>query len=373
MSKSSLRIALLGTRGVPARYSGFETCAEELGARLVERGHNVTVYCRSQFSAGAGPVYRGMRRVTLPTIRHKYLDTMVHAGISTAHALTQRFDVALYFIAGNSPVTWIPRVVGTRTVLNVNGLDWKREKWPAAAKWYLQLAERLSTVLPNVCVTDSHVVQASYRERFKHEATYIPYGSELERRAPGETLARLGLTAGRYGLFVGRLVAENCVDHLIDAFPLVRTDFKCVIVGGASYADDYIRHLHERAKADPRIVLTGYLFGEGYRELGSNAGVFVETSGVGGTHPALVEAMAFGRCVVTNDTPENLETIGSAGRSYEGSRGAAALAEVLQDLLDRPEVVSELAMAADRRAHQHYTWHAVTDAYEGLFNQLCGN
>ena len=370
-SAASLRIALLGTRGVPARYSGFETCAEELGARLAERGHHVTVYCRPQFGEGAGPVYRGMRRVTLPTIRHKYLDTIVHASVSTAHALTQRFDVALYFIAGNSPVTWIPRVVGTRTVLNVDGLDWKREKWPAAAKWYIQFAERLSTILPNVCVTDSHVVQASYRERFKHEATYIPYGSELERRAPGETLARLGLTPGKYVLFVGRLVAENCVDHLIDAFTRVRTDFKCVVVGGASYADDYIQSLHERAKSDSRIVLTGYLFGEGYRELGSNAGLFVETSGVGGTHPALVEAMAFGRCVVVNDTPENLETIGAAGRSYSGARGAVALAEVLQELLDRPDVVSELATAADRRAHQHYTWRAVTDAYEGLFGQLC--
>jgi glycosyltransferase involved in cell wall biosynthesis len=119
-------------------------------------------------------------------------------------------------------------------------------------------------------------------------------------------------------------------------------------------------------------VLTGYLFGEGYRELGSNAGVFVETSGVGGTHPALVEAMAFGRCVVANDTLENLETIGPAGRSYRGAGGAHALAEVLQDLLDRPDVVSELGVAAERRAHQHYTWQAVTDAYEGLFNQLCG-
>jgi glycosyltransferase involved in cell wall biosynthesis len=119
-------------------------------------------------------------------------------------------------------------------------------------------------------------------------------------------------------------------------------------------------------------VLTGYLFGEGYRELGSNAGVFVETSGVGGTHPALLEAMAFGCCVVVNDTPENLETIGPAGRSYRGAEGGHALADVLQGLLDNPEVVSEFGIAAERRAHRHYTWQAVTDAYEGLFNQLCG-
>jgi glycosyltransferase involved in cell wall biosynthesis len=370
-TKSSLRIALLGTRGVPARYSGFETCAEELGARLVERGHDVTVYCRTHYSPTRDRVYRGMRRVTLPTLRQKYLDTIVHTAVSTAHSLTQRFDVMLYFIAGNSPLCWIPRIVGTRTVLNVDGLDWKREKWPPVAKQYLQITERLATRLPNACVTDSYVVQASYRERFRHDAMYIPYGSELERRAPGETLARLGLTAGRYVLFVGRLVAENCVDHLIDAFPRVRTDFKCVIVGGSSYADDYIRWLHEKAGADPRIMLTGYLFGEAYRELGSNAGLFVETSGVGGTHPALVEAMAFDRCVVTHNTPENLETIADAGRSYAGAIGAPALAEVLQELLDRPEVLSELGRAAGRRARQYYTWQAVTDAYERLFHRLC--
>lgn len=366
-----LRIALAGTRGVPARYSGFETCAEQLGARLVERGHEVTVYCRAHHSSTTDRTYRGMRRVTVPTIRHKYLDTIVHAALSSAHALAARFDVVLYFIAGNSPVSWIPRIIGTRTVVNVDGLDWRREKWPPVAKQYLQMAERLATQWPDACVTDSHVVQAYYRERFRHDPVYIPYGSELERRPPGETLARLGLTPGRYVLFVGRLVAENCVDHLIDAFPRVQTDFKCVIVGGASYADDYIRLLHDKAAADPRIVLTGYLFGEAYQELGSNAGIFVETSGVGGTHPALVEAMAFDRCVVVHDTPENLETMADAGRSYTGAGGAQALAPVLQELLDRPDLIAALASAAGHRARQHYTWQAVTDAYERLFQQLC--
>src|SRR5687768_4065864 len=371
MSGRRLRIALAGTRGVPARYSGFETCAEQLGARLVERGHDVTVYCRTHHSPFPDRTYRGMRRVLVPTIRNKYLDTITHAATSTLHALTQRFDVVLYFIAGNSPVVWVPRLVGTRSVINVDGLDWRREKWPFAAKQYLQLCERLSTILPNACVTDSHVVQAYYRERFHHDPVYIPYGSELERRPPGPTLERLGLTPGQYVLFVGRLVAENCVDHLIDAFPLLRTNFKCVVVGGASYADEYIARLQTKAASDSRIILTGYLFGEAYQELGSNAALFVETSGVGGTHPALVEAMAFDRCVVVNGTPENLETMGGAGRSYSGTEGAVALARVLQDLLDRPDAVAELAEAAGRRAREHYTWNAVTDAYERLFLEIC--
>ncbi len=366
-----LRIALAGTRGVPARYSGFETCAEQLGARLVERGHEVTVYCRAHHSPTTDRMYRGMRRVMVPTLRQKYLDTIVHAGLSSLHAVARRFDVVLYFIAGNSPVVWIPRLVGTRTVLNVDGLDWRRQKWPPLAKRYLQMAERLATRLPNACVTDSHVVRGYYREQFRQDPIYIPYGSELDRRPPGDTLARYGLTPGRYVLFVGRLVAENCVDHLVDAFPMVRTDFKCVVVGGASYADDYIRVLQQKAAADPRIVMTGYVFGEGYQELGSNAGVFVETSGVGGTHPALVEAMAFDSCVVVQDTPENLETIADAGRSYAGAGGARALASVLQELLDRPDLRETLAEAAGRRAREHYTWHAVTDAYERLFYRLC--
>jgi glycosyltransferase involved in cell wall biosynthesis len=201
---------------------------------------------------------------------------------------------------------------------------------------------------------------------------YIPYGSERARRPPGATLARFGLETGRYVLFVGRLVAENCVHHLVDAFPRVRSDFKCVIVGGASYADDYIRALEEKVKTDPRIVLTGYLFGEAYEELGSNAGIFAATTGVGGTHPAVVEAMAFGRCVIVHDTPENLETIGNAGRSYAGATGADALAAVLQELLDRPDQIAAFGAAAEAHARQRYTWSAVTDAYEDLFYRLLG-
>jgi hypothetical protein len=138
-----MRIALLGTRGIPASYSGFETCVEQLGQRLVQRCHQVTVYCRSHHITYKGTHYKGMRLVKLPTIPNKYLDTIVHTFISSLHALTQRYDVALYFIAGNSPVTWIPRLVRTKTILNVDGLDWKREKWPALAKWFSRQVNRV--------------------------------------------------------------------------------------------------------------------------------------------------------------------------------------------------------------------------------------
>ena len=361
---------MLGTRGVPASYSGFETCVEQLGARLAQRGHAVTVYCRSHHIKYQGRRYKGMRLVKLPTIKNKYFDTLVHAFISSLHALFQPYDICLYFIAGNSPVTWIPRLAGKRTIINVDGLDWKREKWPPLAKKYIQLAERLSTILPDELVTDSKVVQRYYLDTYGVNAPYIAYGSEVEPMPPGETLAQWGLEPRKYILFVGRLVPENCAHHLVEAFGVLRDrkGMKCVIVGDAAYAEEYIASLKENAPED--VIFTGYLFGEGYRELSSNAYCFVETSGVGGTHPALLEAMGFGNCVVTHDTPENLETVGPAGFSYDGKAGAQSLSEVLQRLLDNPAMVAERRAMSQAHVKEHYSWEAITERYLALFYRV---
>lgn len=365
-----MRIALLGTRGVPASYSGFETCVEQLGSRLVERGHEVFVYCRRHHVKYVGEQYKGMSLIFPPTVQNKYLDTIVHTTLSSIHALTGRYDIALYFIAGNSPTTWIPRMVGTSTVLNVDGLDWKRAKWPGFAIRYLKLAEYLATRLPTAYITDSRAVQASYEARFGSTPLYIPYGSEVEMKPPAEVLERYKLVQGEYVLFVGRLVPENNVDHLIEAYRHLDTQKKCVIVGDSTYAEDYKERLHQLAEGDQRIVFTGYQFGDAYHELGSNALIFVETSAVGGTHPAVVEAMAFGNCVIVNGTPENVETIGDAGLSYDPEQGAKDLASVLGELLTAPDKIAALGERAEHRAAEKYSWEAVTDQYEELFHRL---
>lgn len=363
-----MKIALLGTRGVPANYGGFETCAEELGARLVERGHDVTVYCRAHHIHYTSPTYRGMRLIRLPSIPNKYLDTITHAAISSAHALTRGYDVVLMFIAGNSPMSFVPRLAGQRVALNVDGLDWKRRKWPPLAKKYIQFAEWLATKLPNAVVTDSQSVQAYYRARYHAETTYIAYGSDVLPMPPGPFLKKYRLEPRQYILFVGRLVPENCAHHLIAAYQGLDTPMPCVIVGDAPYADDYIRQLH--AQAGPRVVFTGYLFGEGYRELSSHAFAFVETSEVGGTHPALLEAMAFGNAVVVNDTNENLETMGDAGLPYRGAEGAADLRRALAELLANPARAEELRCRAKERVRKYFSWDAVTDEYEALFQKM---
>ena len=355
----------MGTRGIPASYSGFETCVEQLGSRLAERGHEVTVYARKHHITYEKPVYRGMRLVKLPTVSNKYLDTIVHTFLSTLHGLRQKYDIVLFFIAGNSLVAWIPRLAGQKTVINVDGLDWKREKWPAIAKTYIRFAERMSGTLTNAVITDSRVVQRYYQDVYHTPSTFIAYGAELPRRPAGETSRRFGLEAQNYVLFVGRLVPENCAHHLVEAWGGLDTDMKCVIVGDAAYAEQYKASL--TSIQDPRVIFTGYVFGEGYWELASNAFAYVLTSGVGGTHPALVEAMAYGNCVIVHDTKENLETLGEAGLSYDGTKGAESLRSVLKTLIEHPQMTEVYKTKAAERAARHYTWEAITDSYEALF------
>lgn len=367
-----MKIALLGIRGVPANYSGFETAAEQIGQRLVKRGHQVSVYCRSHHIKYQGSSYLGMKLVFLPSIRNKYLDTITHSLFSSFHILCGSFDVALYFIVGNSPVTWIPKIVGTKTVLNVDGLDWKREKWPPLAKKYLQFTEYLATKLPDIALTDSRTVQDYYRTRYQAQIPYIPYGSELSAVDPGKTLQKFKLTPDRYVLFVGRLVPENRIHHLIEAFQGLETDFHCVIVGDAPYSKGYIDSLKEMASDDQRIIFTGYVFGEGYQELLSNAYLFVESSKASGTHPALTEAMAIGSCVIANGIPENRETLGSAGFYYDDKEGAGGLRRQLSTLLQHPEKAKKYRIEAAQRAQEKYSWKSVTDQYERLFYSLLG-
>jgi glycosyltransferase involved in cell wall biosynthesis len=276
----------------------------------------------------------------------------------------------LYFIVGNSPAACIPRLVGTKTILNVDGLDWKRDKWPPAAKKYIQFAEWLATWMPTTFITDSRVVQSYYKDRYGRAPPYIPYGSEVERLPPGAYLEKFGLKPREYILHVGRLVPENCAHHLVEAFRGLQTAKKCVIVGDAPYAERYIADL--KASAAPNVIFTGYLFGEGYRELSSHAYAFVETSGVGGTHPALIEAMAFGNCVVVHDTAENLEVINGGGLSYSGRLGADDLRQVLEQLLGSDELAQSYRLRAAHQVQVRYNWDRVTDEYERLFYGLRG-
>jgi glycosyltransferase involved in cell wall biosynthesis len=287
------------------------------------------------------------------------------------HGEFRRYDVVYICGVGNGPLAGIPRLVGKPTAINVDGADWERDKWGGFAKRYLQTSERLATKLASCIVSDSHVVEKYYQDKFNTPSVFVPYGSDVPHLPPGETLQRLELKPDGYILWVGRLVPENNAHDVIEAYQQLgglATGLQLCLVGDAPYSSDYKEEL--KRKAGPGVVFAGYVFGDGYHELGSNARIYAFASGVGGTHPALLEAMAFGNCVVVNDMAANMEAIGDAGLPYAGDKGATDLARVMAQAIADPALVEEYRKRAAHRAKTVYSWDVVTDQYERLFAQL---
>lgn len=359
-----MRLAILGTRGIPARYGGFETFAEELGTRLAARGHEVTVYTRQRHSE---PSYRGVTLRYLPTIRHKYLDTVVHTCLSTLDLMWHRQDAALYCNAANALFTFLPRLAGMPVALNVDGLERNRRKWNRLGRaWYL-MSERLSTWFPTAVVSDAQKIKDYYDERYGKATHFIPYGAETGKVQGTETLQKLGLEPGRYVLYVSRMEPENNALLVRQAFERVATGLKLALIGDAPYAGDYIREV--RNTTDPRIVMPGAIYGSGYHELLSNCFAYIHATEVGGTHPALIEAMGRGALVVYLSTPENSEVAGGAGIAFERDNLTSRL-ELALDLSpsDRKQWIS----GAVERVQERYSWDAVTTAYEKLMLSISG-
>lgn len=368
-----LRIALLGTRGIPARYGGFETFAEQLSTRLVARGHQVTVYGRCRFFGGWGrrESYRGVERRETPTIFHKYLETPLHALTSFLDMLFQRCDVMLVCNAANSPLAPILKLKRRPLLINVDGIERNRAKWNSLGKLWYRLGERCSVLLATRLVSDADVIADYYREEYGCESEVIPYGVHPQPRPPGEVLARFGLQPKGYILYVSRLEPENNALGVIEAYnALAEKDpaiIPLVIVGDAPYATEYKERL--KSTACSKVVFTGFQFGEAYEELQSNCRMYVQATEVGGTHPALIESMSYGNCVVANGTPENLEVIGDAARSFP-KNDFTELSAIMGELLSDPEQARALGERARARALSMYSWDAVVSKYEALFASL---
>jgi len=363
-----MRIAMIGIKAIPARNGGFETAVDEISRGLVKLGHEVVVYNRSGMSEHPSSDYEGVRLKTLPTVKSKNFGSIVHACLATIHVMFHRVDVVHYFITGTTLFAPIPRLLGMKVVCSVDGTDWQRAKWGKFARWYLRFSERLAVWFCHRLVADSRDVVRYYRDVYGSSSSLITYGIREATSGGIEWLERFTLKPRQYVLFVGRLVPENNIHQLIRAFEHVNTDKKLVIVGDDPWEKQYIRSL--KATPDSRIIFTGGVYGTGYAQLQRNSYLFVLPDEVGGTHPALVEAMGFGNCVLVNDTPSNLEVIGDDGFSYRGSEGAQDLSRQLQALLDKPAIVEEFRSRAEQRARANYRWERVVEDHADLYSQL---
>lgn len=360
-------VALIGGRGIPARYGGFETLMEELGVRLEQRGFRVTVYCRAHYTPAGQTSHRGIELVVLPTIRSKYLDTPVHTLLSCIHAASRGFDGALVVNAANSVFLPLLKLRRIPVALNVDGIERQRAKWGLFGRSVYALSERLAVSFADTLIADAEVIRDYYQECYSAESTVLRYGVDAQLLPPGELLHQLGLEPGRYFLYVSRFEPENNPHRVAAAYRSVGGDLPLVMVGGAPYASAFIRSFTE--SADERVRFPGPIYGEGYRELLSHSLAYIQATEVGGTHPALVEAMGYGNCVVVNDTPENRETAGVAGIYFEASRP-----ETLTAALDRVRTDSVLTercrSAAAERARQHYSWERISDQYAEMLRRL---
>ncbi len=367
-----LKVAFIGARGIPARgekgAGGIENYMEEVGSRLVERGHDVTVYCRSYYTKEEN-FYKGIRLRKLPTIPTKHLETFVHSFLGAMDASFKGFDIIQFHALGPSAFSFIPRIFGKTTLVSVRGLDWKREKWGRFAKWYLKKCEYPAVRFPVGTAVVSPVLKEYLESKFDVRVTFIPNGFRIPVHREPDLISNHGLSKDSYILFVGRLVPEKGCDLLIDAFKDIETDKKLVFAGEASYTLSYVEDLQKMA--NDRILFLGRVYGQFLEELYSNAFLFVLPSTIEGLSNSLLEAMSYGRCPLVSDIPENKVVVQENGVVFR-NLNRADLREKLQILLEDEARVRLLGSLSKKYVESHFSWDRIVDMtesfYEGILN-----
>jgi glycosyltransferase involved in cell wall biosynthesis len=365
-----MRIAMLGTRGVPARYGGFETAIEEIGKRLVARGHEVVVYCRGAERPDLDE-HLGMQLVHLPAARKKALETLSHTALSTIDLWRRRrgrFDAAIVFNAANAP--FLPAIRARRigVAVHVDGLEWQRDKWSGAGQRYYRAVESLSVRWADALIADAQGIADYYTEEFGAETDLIAYGAPIQADPGASRVDELGLHPRKYHLVVARFEPENHVAEIVTGYVASHAELPLVVVGSAPYADEYTERVKALAGNDSRVRLLGGLWDQQQLdELYANALTYLHGHSVGGTNPSLLRAMGAGSGVVAYDVVFNREVLGEHGRFFTDP---ADLATLLDDAEAHPDASVDRGKALRDRAAAHYRWDDVALGYERLLSRL---
>jgi len=365
-----MKIAIIGIKGIPVIYSGFETFAEEFSTRLVQdKNFKVSVYCRSPYVDKNKKKYKGVKLITLPTIKSKNLETILHSFACTIHAcFFAKYDVIYFIGVGNAIFTLFPRLLGIKTMINVDGFDWRREKWGNFAKSYLRLSSYLAMYLPNIVITDSLVIKEYYSQRHKTKYIYIPYGymDNFKNKNSTRILNKYNLEKNKYFVWVGRLVPENHVEDLLLAFLKFKTDFKCVVIGDNFYHDEYTEKIFNFVKENKNIIFMGFLNREEYASLVKNAYCYVETKRSGGTHPSLVEAMGFGSLIISNNNSTNKKLLGLNAFYYDNFSDLLKKIEFITKSGSK-KYIKDYRKGVKNIAINYFNWENITRNYKQLF------
>lgn len=361
-----MKIAIVGTRGIPAKYGGFETCAEELSTGLVSKGHRILVTCRRYLYKDMPAEYKGVELRYPPSLRGKTTDTFSHTFFSIFNAILWSADVILVFNSANSPLVVLPRLLGKKVAINVDGLEWKRAKWSRAAKLYYKFAEFFSSVIANTVISDAVAIKEYYLRKYGRKSVFIPYGAHaIDSKSP-EILERYRVKRDEYFFTASRLEPENHQDLSVKAFSDIKTDKFLVIAGAANWNSPYVREI--KRTDDTRVKFLGPVYEPGHiEELHCNCYAYIHGNEVGGTNPALLKAMGCGNCIIALDVPFNREVLGNAGLYYKDADG---LKDNIEFLLVNPQYVTEFREAARSRVMKLYRWEKVVEDYERVFAAL---
>jgi glycosyltransferase involved in cell wall biosynthesis len=366
---------MIGMRGIPHTYSGNEEFVRQLAPRLVARGHDVTVYCRSGSFSDRGPTWQGVRRVFYPAPDHKSLGQFVHASEAMVDAVVRRPDIIYVHTLPSAPHTVLPWLLRRRVVVNVDGMDWERAKWGPVGRAYFRTAVRIVLRTATAIVTDAQAMRAFYLERFGRDTYCIAYGAELDTGSYPDVLERYGLAAEQYYLIASRLVPENNADLIVQAFTQTDSNRQLVVAGSANFRSPWVERL--RASADGRVRFLGHVSDpRDMLGLHRHCYAYVHGHSLGGTNPSLLKALGAGNCVLALDTPFNREVlVDDAGVSYGVlfPKDVGALVTAITELDRDPRCAAEFRSRARDRIKQAYTWDFIADEYERMFNAVLSN
>jgi glycosyltransferase involved in cell wall biosynthesis len=357
---------MIGTRGVPAEYGGFETAVEEVGSRLAARGHHVTVYCREAVADGA--TYLGIHLVGRPLLRGKFSETLSHAALSVMHRDAKAADVAVLFNAANSPLLPVLRRHGVPTALHVDGLEWMRSKWGRVGRRYYRSCERLAVRWADALIADARGIQEYYRDAHDTQTELISYGAAIRDAPTPAELAPLSLLPGGYHLVVARFEPENNVHLALRGYLDSGATLPLVVVGSARYGGQYEKTLRELADSATGVRLAGPVWDQDLLSaMYAGALTYVHGHSVGGTNPSLLRAMGGGAAPLAFDVSFNREVAQDGGRYW---RTPGELAQLLAEAEDHPRTTRERGRAGQARVAENYTWDHVADEYESLLQRL---